>query len=143
MDQIFQPKNVIIFEFSQIVKFKEDWTIMPEEMLFRKKKPPRVRASQWFKNGDHLLGRPDEKPIRCFTRQDSKFRGDVVHEYNDGCGRAYRDHGWIEANPEDTIQGGYMVCPGDWVVAEYNNGVICLIPYHPAVFEATYEKASD
>jgi hypothetical protein len=42
-----------------------------------------------------------------------------------------QDHGWI-----DTLEGGHIVCPGDWIIT----GVVGeLYPCKPDIFEATYE----
>ena len=98
-------------------------------MKFRKK-PVVIEATQWFKNGDHPLdctsdhsgfqnGRPVSIPAT--HRRAHNWEGDVVRYYrrpdDDGeracekCGNRMRDHGWI-----DTLEGGHIVCPGDWII---------------------------
>lgn len=108
-------------------------------MLF-KKKPVVVEATRWFKNGDHP--RDDRE---TFIGSDGKpflGEGKVVRYYRhpldngrrtcEHCGRIMHDHGWI-----DTVQGGHVVCPGDWIITEMDgNG------FHPcedAVFTESYE----
>ncbi len=96
-------------------------------MKFRKK-PVVIEATQWFKNGDH----PDDGP--------ENREGDVVGFYRapeingmskcKHCGKQMQDHGWI-----DTLEGGHVVCPGDWVIT----GVVGeRYPCKPDVFDATY-----
>lgn len=100
-------------------------------MKFRKK-PVVIEATQWFKNGDH----PRER--------ERGWEGDVVRYYNtpDGnppnagtkclvCHSSER-HGWI-----DTLEGGHIVCPGDWIITGVKGE---LYPCKPDIFEATYEQ---
>ena len=42
------------------------------------------------------------------------------------------NHGWI-----DTVQGGHVVCPGDWIVFDVINGK--WFPCKPDVFKQLYE----
>lgn len=105
-------------------------------MKFRKK-PVVVEATQWFKNGDHPLD---------YSKDDIEFRrahnweGDVVryyrNPYNDGgcsyCHGSMHDHGWI-----DTLEGGHIVCPGDWIITGVNGE---FYPCKPDIFEKTYEE---
>jgi hypothetical protein len=105
--------------------------------MFRKK-PVAIEANQWFKNGDH--------PLDCNTEMESlTCEGKVVRYYRhprmDGqqpckhCGRIMHDHGWI-----DTLEGGHIVCPGDWIITGVKGEHY---PCKPDVFAATYEAASD
>ena len=109
-------------------------------MQFRKK-PVVVEATRWFKNGDH----PDDDVFRAFEdtgKTPAEPReGAVVRRYRrpgdpddracEKCGIQMHDHGWI-----DTLEGGHVVCPGDWVIT----GVAAeRYPRKPAIFEATYE----
>ena len=99
-----------------------------------RKKAIAVKASQWFKNGDHIFDAKDgEGPF--------KGEGKVVRYYRtpdlDGnrtclnCGKIMHVHGWI-----DTLEGGSTVCPGDWIITgvkgEYS-------PCKPDIFAETYE----
>jgi hypothetical protein len=108
-------------------------------MKFRKK-PVVVEATQWFKNGDH----PQDN---CGTFTDSEtgkpFQGEghIVRYYRtpefDGqhrckhCDCIMHDHGWI-----DTLEGGHIVCPGDWIITGVQGEKY---PCKPDIFEATYE----
>src|SRR5262249_60928069 len=99
-----------------------------------------IEATQWFKNGDH----PDDNcvPVRLRETFDPddirKHTGELVQDPVSGeayflcegavvryfrrpdvsgdkscqfCNRIMNDHGWI-----DTLEGGHIVCPGDWVI---------------------------
>lgn len=111
-------------------------------MKFRKK-PVVIDAVQWFINGDH----PDDNcPV--FQRptgpegqmMDYPGEGKVVRYFRhpnvpgDGgcttCGALYHRHGWI-----DTLEGGHIVCPGDWIITGIKGGYPC----KPDIFFATYE----
>ena len=103
-------------------------------MKFRKK-PIVIEATQWNGNGDH----PDDGKEKL----DGKlYEGKVVRYYRhpdiDGnlvCNKCtYRmcDHGWI-----DTLEGGHIVCRGDWIITGINGEHY---PCKPDIFEKTYEK---
>lgn len=106
-----------------------------------RKKPVVVEASQWFKNGDH----PDDDthPVEWPEGHTFQSEGKVVRYYRhpgrDGdlpclnCGSQMLHHGWI-----DTLEGGHVVCPGDWVITGVNGE---RYPCKPDIFEKTYEKA--
>lgn len=117
-----------------------------------RKKPVVIEATQWFKNGDHPLDYREPHDgfengeLRQFTPNERKARdweGDVVHYFRHPdvpgdtackhCGGRMHDHGWI-----DTLEGGHIVCPGDWIItgikAEH-------YPCKPDIFAATYEPA--
>ena len=118
-------------------------------MKFRKK-PVVIEATQWFKNGDHpddflkdMDGLEDGKP-KIFSgayRKERNWEGDVVRYYRtpslDGqdkckhCGRIMHDHGWI-----DTLEGGHIVCPGDWIITGVSDEKY---PCKPDIFAKTYE----
>lgn len=80
-------------------------------MKFRKK-PVVIEAHRWYQNGDHPLDNRDRGELK---------EGDLVRYYRnpgmDGtafcseCGFMFHDHGWI-----DTREGGFIVCPGDWII---------------------------
>jgi hypothetical protein len=101
-------------------------------MPIYRKKPVEVDAHQWFKNGDH----PEDG--------DPGSEGKVVRYYRDPyddgqrkckkCGNIMHDHGWI-----DTLEGGHIVCPGDWIITGVASEVY---PVKPDIFAATYEPVS-
>jgi hypothetical protein len=94
-----------------------------------RKKPVVIEATQWFRNGNHPLdGDPstEGKLVRYFRRPDVNGVSTCKH-----CSNIMQDHGWI-----DTLEGGHIVCPGDWIIT----GVVGeLYPCKPDIFEATYE----
>lgn len=113
------------------------------------KKPVTIEATQWFKNGDHPLDYSkthdgfENGEMRKFSpeeREDMGWEGDIVRYYRtpdvDGrtickhCGGIMHDHGWI-----DTLEGGHIVCPGDWIITGVNGE---RYPCKPDIFEKTY-----
>lgn len=112
-----------------------------------RKKPVEVEATRWFKNGDHPydgVGEPRTDPVngevypgvegavvRFFRRPEPEYAGWLEHEL---CGDVWHVHGWI-----DTLEGGHMVCPGDWIITGVQGE---RYPCKPDIFEATYELVS-
>jgi len=104
-----------------------------------RKKPVEIEATQWFKNGDH----PEDKSEPVYSKDSEAFmsEGKVVRYYrrpdDDGqrkcekCGEIMHVHGWI-----DTLEGGHIVCPGDWIITGVQGE---RYPCKPDVFEATYD----
>lgn len=106
-----------------------------------RKKPVVIEAAQWFKNGDH----PKDDVLRPF--EDTGIvpkvprEGAVVryfrHPKFDGkekckiCDNIMNVHGWI-----DTLEGGHIVCPNDWIITGVKGENY---PCKPDIFEATYE----
>ena len=103
-----------------------------------RKRPVVIEAARWFKNGDH----PEDK---CEMLEFNGFRflseGKVVRYFRNAnvsaerqcshCHLTMHVHGWI-----DTLEGGHIVCPGDWII----KGVKCeFYPCKPDIFETTYE----
>jgi len=118
-------------------------------MKFRKK-PVVIEATQWFKNGDHPLdySKTHEgyekgvlRPFYPEQRKRNDWEGDVVRRYRttemDGetpckhCGDIMHNHGWI-----DTLEGGHIVCPGDWIITGVKGEHY---PCKPDIFQMTYE----
>lgn len=108
-----------------------------------RKKPVVVEATQWFTNGDH----PDDGDERF---QSGEFAGEllegkIVRYYrrpDDSGGRPceyclnlMHVHGWI-----DTLEGGHIVCPGDWVITGVKGE---FYPIKNAIFQETYEAVND
>lgn len=120
------------------------------------KKPVIIEATQWFKNGDHpqddchemrahsnqidlaemnvLVPDPagvmtEGRVVRHFRRPD--VSGTKRCQY---CGLRMHDHGWI-----DTLEGGHIVCPGDWVITGVAGE---RYPCKPDIFIATYDAVA-
>lgn len=117
-------------------------------MKFRKK-PVVIDATQWFKNGDHPK---DHEPIGIENptnvdkeryAQYKEMEGKVVRYFRHPdvaghapckhCNRQMHDHGWI-----DTLEGGHIVCPADWIITGVQGENY---PCKPDIFAATYEPA--
>jgi len=107
------------------------------------KKPVVVEVTQWFKNGDHPQDGTEKFSSGEFAGQ--LYEGKVVRYYRtpnmDGlneckhCGRIMNEHGWI-----DTLEGGHIVCPGDWIITGVAGEHY---PCKPDIFQATYEAVID
>lgn len=109
-------------------------------MKFRKR-PVVIEATQWFKNGDH----PDDKSEILYRRGDDgsdlTTEGKVVRWFRrpdvardrqcERCNVAMHNHGWI-----DTLEGGHIVCPGDWIITGVHGE---RYPCKPDIFAKTYE----
>jgi hypothetical protein len=88
-------------------------------MKFRKK-PVIIEATQWFRMGDHpnVIGSINEPDSWCMV-----------------CSKPYHRHGWIH-----TLEGGYIVCPGDWIITGIRGECY---PCKPDIFELTYEPYAE
>lgn len=106
-----------------------------------RKKPVVIEAVKWNQNGDHPEdncetftgsdGQPfqgEGKVVRYFRRPDVPGDSTCGH-----CGNVFHDHGWI-----DTLEGGHIVCPGDWIITGVKGE---RYPCKPDIFAATYEPA--
>lgn len=96
-----------------------------------KKKPIPIQADQWFKNGDHPEDGPAEfegKVVR-YWRRPTATRDDLCQH----CRLKMNDHGWI-----DTLEGGHIVCPGDFIITGVRGE---RYPCKPDIFAETYEPA--
>lgn len=99
-----------------------------------RKRPVVVEATQWHENGDH----PDDG-----VEKGAGTEGKVVRRYrhplvsgDSMCAQCKGDmhvHGWIE-----TLEGGHIVCPGDWIITGVKGE---RYPCKPDIFDATYEPA--
>jgi hypothetical protein len=134
---------------------------MSEEMSMKwRKKPVVIEATQWFKNGDHPFDYASERQrfengvmrtwtgvMRTWTGDEAKslgLEGQIVRYYRHPkgdrqekckhCNRIMHDHGWI-----DTLEGGHIVCPGDWVITGVKGEHY---PCKPDIFALTYEPES-
>jgi len=107
-----------------------------------RKKPVVIDATQWFKNGDHPKDacetfdaghgpfQGEGNVVRYFRRPD--VTGDSVCKQ---CLDEMHVHGWI-----DTLEGGHIVCPGDWIITGVKGEHY---PCKPDIFLDTYEKVKD
>jgi hypothetical protein len=77
-----------------------------------RKKPVVIEATQWHKLGDH------ENVIHLPPTNDLR-----------------ETHGWI-----DTLEGGHIVSPGDWIITGVKGEKY---PCKPDIFAATYDYAGD
>ena len=105
-----------------------------------RKKPVEVDAARWWKNGDHpedrcvWLGSPggpflsEGLVVRRFRRPDVGGDATCTH-----CGHSMHVHGWI-----DTLEGGHVVCPGDWIITGVKGE---RYPCKPEIFRLTYDPA--
>jgi hypothetical protein len=117
-------------------------------MKFRKK-PVVIEATKWHKNGDHPLDHDSigiEKPTSTDLEKYDEYRqfeGKIVRYYRNPevrgetackhCGNTMHVHGWI-----DTLEGGHIVCPGDWIITGVAGE---MYPCKNNIFAATYELA--
>lgn len=98
-----------------------------------RKKAVVIEATQWFRNGDHPQDGPAEhegKVVRFFRRPDISGQTQCKH-----CPEIMHVHGWI-----DTLEGGHIVCPGDWIITGVKGE---LYPCKPDIFAETYEPVED
>lgn len=115
-------------------------------MKFRKK-PVIIDATQWFKNGDHPEDRCDllDYPNKDGSVFSYPTEGKVVRFYRHPvvpgekvcrhCQQSMNNHGWI-----DTLEGGHVVCPGDWIITGVKGEHY---PCKPDIFDATYEAVEE
>ena len=125
-------------------------------MALYRKKPVVIEATQWRKNGDHPKDYAEDRPGYhrtdlgdlleiVITSQHAKEHGgegQVVRYFRRPglphdtfcchCGIIMHDHGWI-----DTLEGGHIVCPGDWIITGVAGEHY---PCKPDIFEKTYVK---
>ena len=91
-----------------------------------RKKPVVIEAEQWHEvlgiegSDDHHLSvgyfrNPEVPELQCCAY----------------CKGAMRAHGWI-----DTLEGGHIVCPGDWIITGVKGE---RYPCKPNIFELSYE----
>lgn len=118
----------------------------------RYRKTALIEAHQWFKNGDHPADYANPVQgleggeMREFSPEHQRsldWSGQVVGRYRhpdvpgtrecSHCRHTMHDHGWI-----DTLEGGHIVCPGDWIATGVKGEHW---PIKPDVFAATYEPA--
>ena len=107
-----------------------------------RKKPVVIGATQWHKNGDH----PDDECYYVDDKSPDRFlsEGKLVrrHQHPENgkdvckqCGRIMHVHGWI-----DTLEGGHIVCPGDFIITGVQGE---RYPCKPDIFAETYDLKED
>jgi hypothetical protein len=110
-----------------------------------RKKPVVIEATQWFENGDH----PGDESVVCRDSHGEEYltEGKVVRRFRDPnvlgkslcgfsqCQKTMHEHGWI-----DTLEGGHIVCPGDWIITGIQGEHY---PCKPDIFEATYDLVQE
>lgn len=118
-----------------------------------RKKPVEIEATQWFKNGDHpgdyanVTTGFENGHVVSFSSEERKekgWEGSVVRYFRSPtvprkscchfCRNKMHDHGWI-----DTLEGGHIVCPGDWVITGVKGEHY---PCKPDIFAATYDPVA-
>jgi hypothetical protein len=105
-----------------------------------RKLPVEIDATQWFHNGDHP--KDESQPIATGDSKAFWSEGKIVRRFIhpgvngakpcDHCGIVMRKHGWI-----DTLEGGHIVCPGDFIITGVKGENY---PCKPDIFAATYEE---
>ncbi len=84
-----------------------------------RKKPVVIEAVQWHRDGDH----PEVKPVPPNHSLWDAAAGSIAHKY-----------GWV-----NTLEGGHIVTPGDWIIKGVKGE---FYPCKPDIFAATYEPAN-
>lgn len=117
-----------------------------------RKRPVVIEARQWFKNGDHPADYAEDRVVvedGVVTAASGDYakakgwEGAVVRYFRHPdvlgatackhCGNTMHAHGWI-----DTLEGGHIVCPGDWIITGIKGEHY---PCKPDIFATTYEPA--
>jgi hypothetical protein len=119
-----------------------------EELMKFRKKPVVIEATQWWKNGDHPKDRVGketwDRDGEMYTIQEGQVVGfykraggdeETEKQIHAECGNPWRAHGWV-----DTLEGGHIVCPGDWIITGVKGE---RYPCKPDIFEATYEEVEE
>lgn len=110
-----------------------------------RKKPVVIEATQWWKNGDHPEDKVGEtfQPVEGETQLVERQEGAIVRYFRDAdpaycgqchckeCSNTFHVHGWI-----DTLEGGHIVCPGDWIITGVKGE---RYPCKPDIFALTYD----
>ena len=101
-----------------------------------RKKPVVIEAEQWFLvTYDREAGHgnaPEDMPIYHLSVGYYRTPDDDGQTQCKQCGAIMHNHGWI-----DTLEGGYIVCPSDWIITGVKDEKY---PCKPDIFGATYES---
>ena len=89
-----------------------------------RKRPVDVRAFQWTGHGER-----EGEVVRYFARPDIAGYQKCKH-----CGFRMDRHGWI-----DTLEGGHIVCPMDWIIEGVKGEHY---PCKPDIFADTYTEGA-
>lgn len=95
-----------------------------------RKRPVVIDAVRWWKNGDHPEDFHEQRPFMeagtlCMKPgsffKERDWEGSIVRYFRrpdvpgeklcDHCTMPMNEHGWI-----DTLEGGHVVYPGDWII---------------------------
>ena len=100
-----------------------------------RKKPVVIEAEQWFvvtydRGAGHGI-EPEDMPIYHLNVGYYRTPTCDGQDACQHCGQIMHNHGWI-----DTLEGGHIVCPGDWVITGIKGEQY---PCKPDIFEATYD----
>ncbi|MCI7403964.1 MAG: PGDYG domain-containing protein [Pyramidobacter sp.] len=90
-----------------------------------RKRPVTVEAVQWFKHGD----------VNIDIVRHVKLAGSEEGKTCPRCGYTLEDHGFV-----DTLEGGHVVCPGDYIITGVNGEHY---PCKPDIFAKTYEEVNE
>lgn len=93
-----------------------------------RKKPVVIEAYQWFKVSDFKEN--EERDVDYYRTPDMDGQTDCAY-----CSGIMHNHGWI-----DTLEGGHIVCPGDWIITGVKGEKY---PCKPDIFAATYEEVAE
>jgi len=94
-----------------------------------RKKPVVIEATQWFKVGDHT------EVVKLELSEWQRNHPECISPTCHGCGSTEYEttHGYV-----GTLEGGHVVCPGDWIITGVQGE---RYPCKPDIFAATYEAA--
>lgn len=93
-----------------------------------RKKPVVIDAYQWFKVSDYVEGK--ERVVDYYRHPSMDGQHACAH-----CGVIMHHHGYI-----NTLEGGHIVCPGDWIITGVNGEHY---PCKPDIFMKTYEAVNE
>ena len=88
-----------------------------------RKKPVVIEAWQWKGHAER-----EGEIVRYYRRPDDPSTRLCEH---DTCRILMHEHGWI-----DTLEGGHIVCPYDWIIIGVKGE---MYPCKPDIFEELYD----
>jgi hypothetical protein len=89
-----------------------------------KKKPVIVEAVQWFNDGD-------DSDVKYYDLSNLPLNPEGL-TFCEICDKGMYTHGWIK-----TLEGGHIVCPGDYIITGVKGEKY---PCKPDIFKLTYEE---